>query len=138
MGVYRGPPPWEHMNPFSFPRGKKMKFAAGKKMDSRFWGIRVFPRSGRPQPGLAMAARRDPSFFSPPRAGQGMPVGLPLFWAKYPIFYWFYKVFCDFRLQVESAFEQNTPFSIGFIRFFAISASRWNPLLSKIQYFLLV
>ena len=86
-------------------------------MDSRFWGIRFFPRSGRPQPGLAMAARRDP-FFSPPRAGQGMPVGLPLFWTKYPISHWFYKVFCDFRLQVESAFEQNTSFSIGFYKVF--------------------
>ena len=85
------------------------------------------PASARPGHGR----QAGPIFFSPPRAGQGMPVGLPLFWTKYPISHWFYKVFCDFRLQVESAFEQNTLFSIGFIRFFAISASRWDPLLSR-------
>ena len=92
------------------------------------------PASARPGHGR----QAGPIFFSPPRAGQGMPVGLPLFWTKYPISHWFYKVFCDFRLQVESAFEQNTPFSIAVISFFAISASRWNPLLSKIPHFLLV
>ena len=126
-----------HMNPF-LPRGKKMKFAAGKKNGFPLLGNPFFsplrPASARPGHGR----QAGPIFFSPPRAGQGMPVGLPLFWTKYPISHWFYKVFCDFRLQVESAFEQNTPFSIGFIRFFAISASRWNPLLSKIPHFLLV
>ena len=125
------------MNPFFFP-GEKNEIRSGEKMDSRFWGIRFFsplrPASARPGHGR----QAGPVFFPPPRAGQGMPVGLPLFWTKYPISHWFYKVFCDFRLQVESAFEQNTSFSIGFISFFAISASRWNPLLSKIPHFLLV
>ncbi len=69
-----------------------------------------FPRSGRPEPGLARAARRHP-FLSPPRAGPGMPVGLPLILTKCSIFYWFYKVFCILCLRVESSFDQNTLFS---------------------------
>ena len=93
-----------------------------------------FPRSGRPEPGLAMAARRHP-FFSPPRAGRGMPVGLPLFLTKYPIFHWVYKVFCDSRLQVEFIFDQNTLFSPVFVRFLGISVATTFSTFSRIPCF---
>ena len=86
----------------------------GEKTGPRFGGIRfLFPAEA----GLSQAWPWPPGgthFFSPPRAGQGMPVGLPLFLTKYPIFHWFYKAFCDFRLQVGFTFEQNTLFSLVF------------------------
>ena len=98
-----------------------MKFGAGKKQwIPHFLESIVFsplrPAWARPGQGRQAA----PIFFSPPRAGPGMPVGLPLFLTKYPIFYWFYKVFCDFRPQVEFTFEQNTLFSSVFLRFLDI------------------
>ncbi len=91
-------------------------------MESGAGGKNGCPLSGNPlffpaQAGLGQAWPGPPGgthFFSPPRAGPGMPVGLPLFLTKYPIFYWFYKVFCDFRPQVEFTFEQNTLFSSVF------------------------
>ena len=102
------------MNPFFFPGETKDVTERGKKTDSTFLVIHfVFPA----QAGLSQAWPGPPGgthFFSPPRAGPGMPVGLPLFLTKYPIFYWFYKVFCDFRPQVEFTFEQNTLFSSVF------------------------
>ena len=75
-----------------FSPGKKDVTERGKKTGARFWGIHfVFPA----QAGLSQARPWPPGgthFFSPPRAGPGMPVGLPLFLTKYLIFYWFYKV----------------------------------------------
>ena len=69
------------MNPF-FPGVKKMS-RSGEKTGARFFGIRVFPAEA----GLSQARPWPPGgthFFSPPRAGQGMPVGLPFFWTKIP------------------------------------------------------
>ena len=74
-------------------------------------------------------------FFSPPRAGQGMPVGLPLFLTKYTILHWFYKVFCDFRLQVEFIFDQNTLFSPVFVRLLGISVATRISIFSRIPCF---
>ena len=98
------------MNPF-FPGERNKMWSGDKKMDSRFAGIHfVFPA----QAGLSQARPWPPGgthFFSPPRAGPGMPVGLPIILTQPSISHWFHKVFCILGLQVESTFEQNTSFS---------------------------
>ena len=98
------------MNPFSFPGEKKDVTERGKKNGSPLLGNPFFFPA---EAGLSQALPWPPGgthFFSPPRAGPGMPVGLPLILTKYLISHWFYMVFCDFRPQVESTFEQNTSF----------------------------
>ena len=97
------PPHSNHMNPFCFPRGNKRCHGAGKKTGARFWGIRFFPAEA----GLSQARPWPPGgthFFSPPRAGLRMPVGLPLILTKIPTFPQCFQGFLNFLTPWEFSF----------------------------------
>ena len=98
------------MNPFFSPGKKKMSRSGEKKRVPAFGESIVFsplrPASARPGHGR----QAGPIFF--PR--RGLAKGCP--WACL-------------------SFRQNIPFPIGFISLFAISASTWNSLLSRIPCF---